>query len=478
MDVASYGDDPLGFVLASYPWGVEGTLLEDYSEPDTWQVELLRKLGDRLKSGANDGATASAIREATKAGHGVGKSALVSWLIQWFASTRPHPQIVVTANTQTQLRTKTWRELSKWHNVLRNKHWFTWTATSFYLTEHPETWAAHAIPWSINNADAFAGTHDENVLIIFDEASGIDKAIWDTAEGAMTTPGAMWCSFGNPTRNSGAFYDCFNRFSHRWGNNTVDSRFAMMANRSQIDEWISDYGFDSDFVRVRVRGEFPVAGSSQLIRRDAIEAAMVEDIPDEAVEGQPLILGVDVARFGDDESVLYMRRGRKHSEPLAYKGVDTMGLADIVSEAILEHSPDAVFVDGGGVGGGVVDRLRQLGHMVDEVNFGLTSFHLLDPDKYANKRAECWDLMRKHIEDGCDIPNDPDLLEQLIAQEYMFDSKNKMLLVAKKDMKKHGLPSPDRADALALTFARPVVPSSRRKRKGKRKGTRSSWRTI
>lgn len=476
-DIAGFVNDPFGFVLYAYPWGKKGTPLENYSRPDVWQEALLKDIRDahirNATRKANKKAVSTAIRRAVKSGHGVGKSALVSWLVQWYISTHPNPQIVVTANTQNQLKTKTWRELSKWHNLLINKDWFTWTATTFYFNEYPETWVAHAIPWSANNPEAFAGTHDENVLIIFDEASGIDQCIWDTCEGAMTTEGAVWCAFGNPTRNSGAFFDCFNKFKHRWKGHTVDSQNAMMASQAQIREWIDDYGYDSDFVRVRVRGEFPVAGSHQLIPRDAVEEGMRTELTLDDVDGQPLIMGVDVARFGDDESVVYIRKGRKHYEPLIYRGIGTMELADAVAELIVDRQPDAVFVDGGGVGGGVVDRLRQMGHFINEVN---SSAKPIDEEKYANKRAEMWDLMRKHLSEICDLPEDYTLVEQLIAQEYFFDNKNRMLLVKKTDMKKQGLPSPDRADALALTFAQPVYATARKRKK--RRGRNTGWRIV
>jgi len=473
-DISAYRDDPWGFVLYAYPWGKEGTALADHTKPDVWQEGVLKKIRDAISSTSSNKDVKAAIREAVKSGHGVGKSAVVSWLVQWFSSCRPHPQIVVTANTQNQLKTKTWRELAKWHKLLINKDWFTWTATSFYFNEHPETWVAHAIPWSANNPEAFAGTHDENVLIIFDEASGIDQCIWDTCEGAMTTNGAIWCAFGNPTRNSGAFYDCFNKLKHRWDGTTVDSRFAVMASDKQIKEWIDDYGFDSDFVRIRIRGEFPISGSCQLIPRDAVEKAMSTELTLEDVEGQPLIMAVDVARYGDDESIIYTRRGRKHNKCLSFQGIDTMGLSDKVSEQIIAMNPDAVFIDGGGVGGGVVDRLRQMGHAVEEVNGANTA---IEEDKYANKRAEMWDLMRKHLGETCSIPKDADLSEQLIAQEYFFDGKNRMILVSKKDMKSQGLPSPDRADALSMTYARPVIAKLVRNKR-RRVSRNTSWRTA
>ena len=256
--LTDYALDPLGFVQAAFPWG-EGAL-EDEQGPDTWQADVLSALGDSLR-GAQE--TNDAVRFAIASGHGVGKTALSAWLVLWFLSTRDHPQVVVTANTAAQLRNKTWRELAKWHRLAANKHWFAWTSERFAFVENPETWFAAAVAWSKDRPEAFAGTHDKHVLMLFDEASAIADEIWDVTEGAMSTPGALWVALGNPTRNSGRFRECFRRYRHRWTTRTVDSRQARKANGAQLKRWVEDYGEDSDFVRVRVRGVFPRAGNSQ-----------------------------------------------------------------------------------------------------------------------------------------------------------------------------------------------------------------------
>ena len=200
-DIAGFYADPLGFVRYAYPWGEPG-LLEREPGPDEWQTSFLRKLGEKIAQGLS---IEGAIRMAIASGHGIGKTALIAWLVQWFMSTREFPQIVVTASTQSQLSSKTWREVAKWHRLLINRHWFNWTATKFAHVRYPETWFAAAIPWSENNADAFAGTHEKYVLIIYDEGNAIADRIWDTTEGALTTPGAIWLAFGNYTKNTGRF---------------------------------------------------------------------------------------------------------------------------------------------------------------------------------------------------------------------------------------------------------------------------------
>jgi len=457
-NIGQFYADPLGFVLFVYPWGQKDTILADFDGPDDWQVAVLKDIRDHLLSG-KPYESLGALLEAVASGHGVGKTALVSWIIQWFISTRPHPQIVVTANTETQLSTKTWRELSKWHKLLINKEWFTWTATKFYQSDNPETWFASAIPWSVDRAEAFAGTHERDVLMIFDEASAIPDPIWETAEGAMTTPGAIWIAFGNPTKNTGRFRECWGKFKHRWKTYQVDSRTAKMAEKEQIDRWVADYGEDSDFVRVRVRGVFPRAGNMQFIGQDIVDAAVRYKA--EGYENFPKILGVDVARHGEAQTVLQVRQGRKAFPSSKYRGLNTMDVASRVSEKINEEDPDYVFVDGAGVGGGVVDRLRQLGHRnIIEVNGGGSPN---DKGRYRFARDEWWGNTKDWLKGGAEIPSDNELLYDLTGPEYSFTAHGQLAIEPKDSMKKRGLASPDCADALTMTFAHGSILPKREK---------------
>lgn len=442
--IEQFVDDPLGFVYFIFPWG-EG-LLKGEAGPDVWQTEILKLIGEKTLS------IQDALRIAVRSGHGVGKSALIAWIIQWFASTRPHPQIVVTANTKPQLETKTWRELAKWHNLALNKHWFTWTATKFYHTSYPETWFAVALPWSKERSEAFAGTHDEHVLVLFDEASAIDDIIWDVTEGAMTTKDAIWLAFGNPTRSTGRFSECFKKFRHRWITREIDSRSAKKANQSQIQKWIEDYGEDSDFVRVRVRGVEPRAGLMQLIPSDIIEAALGKSIHISNYHLAPKVMGVDIARHGDDQSVIFKRQGMAAFEPIKMRIPDNMTVAGRVAQEIDTWKPDGVFIDVG-AGYGVIDRLRQLKYTVIEVPFGNPA---TDEKHYTNKRAEMWSLLRDWLKNGGCIPDDNEIRDDLGGPEYGFDARGRIQLEKKEDMKKRGLASPDCGDALALTFAYPV----------------------
>jgi len=461
QQISKFYGDPLGFVRFAFPWG-KGEL-ERHSGPDAWQIEVLEDLAKGVLSVAEAfkrGEEHEAIRDAISSGHGIGKSALVAWIILWAMSTRPHLNGVVTANTSKQLETKTWRELAVWWKRCVHAHWFEWTATKFYRVGNSETWFVAAVPWTLENTEAFAGTHAEHVLLLMDEGSGIPDAIWEVAEGAQTTGEVIWCAFGNPTRPSGRFRECFEngRFAHRWNTWQIDARECKMANKRQAQEWIDDYGIDSDFVRVRVLGLFPRAGANQFISDDLVrEAKLRRVMPD---PGAPLTLGVDIARFGDDQTVLRWRRGRDAASiaPKKYRNIDGMQTASWIVDAILRTSPDATMIDGNGVGGPVIDRVRALlsesqQRTVFEVQNGAKAANERD---FYNKRAECWWWMREWLETGA-IDDDAGLTEDLTAPEYAYDPRhNKLMLERKDSMKARGVRSPDDGDALALTFAVPV----------------------
>ena len=444
-------DDPLGYVMAAYPWGESGTALAQSDGPDIWQIAELEQVGEHCRSFSTE-----PYRSAIASGHGVGKSALTAWLIEWFASTRPHPQIVCTANTKNQLRTKTWRELAKWHNMSLFREWFTWTATMYYHNDHPDTWFAAALPWNEAKAEAFQGTHEAHVLMIKDEASIVPPIIWETIEGAMTQPGAFDFSFGNPTRNTGEFRSVFpgGKNAHRWRTRVVDSRESKLTNPAQLREWAETYGEDSDFFRVRVKGQFPKQSAMQFIGEDLIQRAQAR----ESIESKhsPLIFGVDVARFGDDRSVILARKGPQILRKDIFTDLDTMQFAAQVARAIDTDQPQAVFVDVVGIGAGVVDRLRQLRYdMVTGVNVGQRA---TKPKEYTNRRAEIWDSAKTWLEEfGClDAKEHAELCAELQAPEYGYDARDRMYLERKEDLKDRGYASPDEADALTLTFAMPV----------------------
>jgi len=435
----NYMDNPKGYV--------SDVLKVEKIEP--WQGKVL----DAIASGET--------RIAVKSGHGIGKTALTSWVTHWFNATRPHPQGVVTANTKSQLETKTWRELAKWNKIARNGHWFDKTATKFALRGSEDTWFTAAIPWSENNSEAFAGTHEKHVLMIFDEASAIPNIIWEVAEGAMTTAGAVWLVFGNPTKNTGRFRECWGKFKHRWWGLAVDSREVSFTDKKQLEDWISDYGEDSDFVRVRVKGQFPRAGTTQFISTEVVHDCIKYECED--YEDFPKIFGVDLARFGDDQSVICIRQGRKVFDLIKWRNQDGMYSAGRIVEAIEEEDPQIVFIDGDGLGGPIIDRVRQLvdSELIFEVQNGLAADKA---ELYFNKRSEMWALTRDALKAKVDLPNDVELEADLTGPEYGFDPKNRIQIEGKKDMKKRGLNSPDCADALIMTYAKPVMKTPEKER--------------
>ena len=460
-DLGRLSSDPLRWVLWAFPWGEEATELAKVHGPEPWQADILGRIRDGLLT------PNQAIQTAVASGHGIGKSALVAWIILWAISTMPDTRGVVTANTENQLRTKTWVELAKWYRLFIAKELFEYSATKLCASdpEHADTWRIDMVPWSERNVEAFAGLHNKGrrILVVFDEASAIPDNIWETTEGALTDEDTqiLWCVFGNPTRNTGRFKECFPGGKHAnvWTTRTVDSRTVSITNKTQIQKWLNSYGEDSDFFKVRVKGEFPRVGALEFISREmAEEAAKRDDSPSNKLF--PLVIGVDVARFGDDETVIVARRGRdaRTHPAVRLRGLDTMQVASRVAQLSDQLGADAIMVDGGGVGGGVIDRLRQLRYHVFEVQFGAKpdGINTVDPGTaVANKRAEIWVAMREWLRGGV-IEDRPDLVEQLASVLYGFNANNAIQLERKEDMKKRGMASPDWADALAVTFAFPV----------------------
>jgi hypothetical protein len=461
-DIASFTHDPLGHVLYAYPWG--SPQLPDKG-PRAWQRKLLTQVGDHL---ADPETRHTPCRIAVASGHGIGKSALISMIVKWGLDTCEDTRIVITANTEGQLLTKTAPEITKWSNLAVTAGWFKPTATALIATQkgHDKQWRADLVTWSANNTEAFAGLHNlgKRIIVIYDEASGIDPKVWEVTLGALTDAGTeiIWIAFGNPTQNTGSFRECFGKARNLWKCHQIDSRTVEGTNKAYLDELVKTYGEESDIVKVRVRGLFPSSSSMQFIDSATVEAARKRGCT--VLRTDPLIYGVDVARFGDDDTVLAKRRGRD-ARSLPWKrwhGANTMQVAgDIAMQAQVEH-PDAIMVDVGNMGAGVIDRLRQLVPDIPifEVAFGgkgrETDWTAGVRVRTANKRSEIWTSMRAWLNHGA-IPNDQRIEDDLIGPEYTYDSDDAVLLERKKDMKKRGLASPDDGDALACTFAEPVA---------------------
>jgi hypothetical protein len=471
IEMADLAEDPLEWVRYSYPWGVGD--LDGFDGPDEWQTGFLNEWGQEIRIRGFDGRTpVSPIRMTTTSGHGVGKSALTAWAVGFIMSTRPMSKGIVTANTSPQLETKTWAEIAKWSKRMITAHWFRITtgrgAMKMVRKTDPENWRVDGMAWRENMPEAFAGLHAATgtPFYIFDEASGIARSIFETAEGGLTDGEPMQFLFSNPTQGEGFFYDTHHDMSHRYKCFRVDSRKAAMTNKKQIEEWIEDYGIDSNFVKVRVLGEFPSASGRQFIPSDIVMAARSSDRVPFYTATDPVIIGVDVARYGGDESTIYIRRGRdgRTHAPKILREIDNVQLAHEIRKINDELMADAINIDAG-QGQGVIDTLRNWGVAnVNEVHFGGTS-----PDEeydnmatYMMAEARDW-LKNPHST----IPDDGVLSNQLTARRYWMvesrkgtaikiESKEEIFRNNEKNAPHSAHKSPDRADGFCLTFAVPV----------------------
>lgn len=460
-------DDPLAFVLFCYPWGKANTPLEHHDGPRGWQRDELLQMGDHLKeqkARMQTGLQPVMWRKAVASGRGPGKSSLVAWKHHWRMSTRLGSTGIVTANTELQLKSRTFAEITKWNTLAINGHWFDATV----LSVRPAPWFKEIVErqlaidtgyyytqgqlWSEENPDAFAGAHNPlGMMLTYDEASGIPTPIWKVSEGFFTEPvlNRFWDAYSNPRRNSGAFFDCFHDAKEFWKTRMLDSRTVEGIDLGLFERMIQQYGIDSDTVRVEILGQFPKQGNRQFISNDLVHDAQKRIIPVDAAA--PLIMGVDIARYGDDQTVIRWRHGRdaRSIPPVRFKNRDNMFVANEVARLIDETNPDAVCIDAGN-GTGVIDRLKEMKYRVHEVWFGASS----TDREWANKRTEMYAEARRWLPGGA-IDEDPALFRDLTAPEYDYYGKaqDQQMLESKEAMKARGMPSPDDGDAFVLTFA-------------------------
>lgn len=472
----SFRWDPLGCVLFSFPWAEPGTEFE-HDQVRSFQRNFLNELAKHLQDPAT---RFKPFRKAVSSGHGIGKSALIGMIVHWAKSTAIDCKVLIAANTGDQLKTKTQPEVSKWFRNAINKDWFDVHVTSIKVTdtEHEQTWRTDFATWSEDNPQAFAGAHNKGkrLVIIFDEAGEIPDTIWKTVEGALTDANTeiIWLAFSQCTKSEGYFFEAvFGNQRHRWRPEAIDSRTVEGTNVEEINESIALYGEESDHVRVRYRGLYPLAGGGKYIDYELVlkaQKALAVAHPDD-----PLIGGVDFAWGGSDDNVLRLRRGAdaRTIPPVKVKGERTKDpavMTGVLSDALskyylcsdgISRKIDMLFLDSAGIAAPVEGRLRALGFgdRIMIVNFGADS---TDP-KFAYMRDLIWGRMKGWMQDGGAIDADLGLAADLQKPILVSDRLQRVKLESKEDMKKRlaklGLEStsPDDGDALALTFSHPVV---------------------
>lgn len=450
--------DPQSWAMFAWDWG-QGDL-KDMDGPRAWQADINEEIRQHLNSENRY----VPLQIAIASGHGIGKSAQMGMVANWGMSCFADCRIVVTANTETQLRTKTSPEIGKWFRSSITSHWFDVQSMSIKAADqsHSDHWRLDFVPWSEHNTEAFAGLHNKDriIILMFDEASKIADSVWEVAEGALTDENTIviWLVFGNPTQNTGRFRECFRKFRKRWIRRQIDSRDVPGTNLTFLNRLVEDHGEDSDVVKKRVRGMFPSASAKQFIATEDVDAAQKVHLRKEQYDFAPKIIGVDPAWTGDDELVIYFRQGL-HSKLLLTmpKNDNDILVANHVARFEDELDADAVFIDLGH-GTGIYSAGITLGR-----TWQLVSFAEKSVDRGClNKRAEMWSNIRKWLKEGGAIdPKDDVLYQDLIGPELVARRDGLLQLESKEDMRARKLPSPNRADALGLTFARPVVAKDR-----------------
>ncbi len=430
--VLRYRDDPVLFVTE-----VLGATPYDY------QAEFLNAIatGERKMS--------------VRSGHGTGKSTSASWAMLWYVLLRFPNKVVVTAPTSSQLFDALFAELKRWINELppHLQQLLNVKSDRVELTSAAAEAFISARTSRAETPEALAGVHSENVLLVVDEASGVPEKVFEAAAGSMSGHSATTILLSNPTRSSGTFYESQTRMSKSWWTRRWSCVDSPLVSEEFVDEMRERYGEDSNAFRIRVLGEFPLADDDTIIPFHLAESAIHRDI--ELTPDIKPIWGLDVARFGTDKTALCKRYGSVVTEIRAWQGLDLM---QTVGRVMAEYEglspstrPSEILVDSIGVGGGVVDRLRELGAPVRGIN---VSEAPAMGHTYMNLRSELWFKAKGWLEDrSCKLPKDEQLLAELTAIRYSFTSSGKMKAESKDEMRKRGLKSPDLADALCLTMA-------------------------
>lgn len=428
-------------------------------EPDGWQQDVLEMFPHSP-------------RMAMKACKGPGKTAVLAWLCWNFLATRIRPKMAAVSISAENLADNLWTEMAKWRGrskFLQSR--FTWTKTRIFCNDFPEEWWMSARTWpktadASAQADTLAGLHADNLMFVIDEAGGVPDAVMAAAEAGLANATgdneAHIVIAGNPTHLSGPLYRACTSERSLWRvvEITSDPDDPKRSSRVSI-EWartqIQKYGRDNPWVLVNVFGKFPPSSLNALIGPDEVREAMKRYHRPEEYAGAAKILGVDVAREGDDKSVIFPRQGIVAMVPTALRNVDSLQGAGRVSHIWKEIDADACFVDNtGGFGAGWIDQLRQLGRAPIGVHFAGKAQSV----QFVNKRAEMLWQACEWVKEGGALPDIPELVEEMTAHTYFF--KGDAIQLTEKDQVKAQIGrSPDYFDGLGLTFAYPVTPIAR-----------------
>jgi len=417
-------------------------------EPDDWQIKVLEDLARHTKV-------------SVRSGQGVGKTGVEAVALLWFLSCFKYARVVATAPTRQQLHDVLWAEVSKWQSkspLLRRI--LSWTKTRIYVVSQEERW--FAVARTATKPENMQGFHEDNMLFIIDEASGVADSIMEAINGTLSGENNKLLMCGNPTKTSGTFFDSFHRDRDRHKCHVVSSRNSKRTNKENIEFLVLKYGEESNVVRVRVDGEFPLQDDSAFINISTIEAAISKE-PD--LNGN-ITFGVDVARYGDDKTVIAKKEGDAITTPVVKHGQNLMRtVGDIVQlyRQTLKTRPQykgriTINIDDTGLGGGVTDRLEEVKieeklHKMDinPVNNGGRVDNKDAAENYANMGTWLWAKLRDELQGGSLVlPNDTELVAQLSTRKYTLNSKGKIILESKDAMKKRGIPSPDKGDAVTL----------------------------
>ncbi|MBS0520534.1 MAG: hypothetical protein JSR90_17695 [Proteobacteria bacterium] len=420
--------------------------------PDPWQDEVLEAFPERP-------------RLAMKACKGPGKTAVEAWLAWNFLLTRPHPKVAATSITADNLADNLWAEMAKWRQrAPLLQHAFEWTRTRIFARQHPETWWMSARTWtksadSQQQGQTLAGLHADHILFILDESGGIPDAVMASAEAALSScEEGHIVQAGNPTHLEGPLWRACTTERTLWHVTEItadpdDPRRSSRVKATWAREQIQKYGRDNPWVLVNVFGRFPPGSLNTLIGPDECRAATKRFYRPEEYASAARVLGVDVARFGDDASVIFPRQGIAAFTPLRFRNIDGTQGAGAVARKWQDWGADAAFIDDtGGWGASWIDNLRRLGRQ--PVGIGFAS-RPNDP-RYENKRTEMYFEAVEWIKAGGALPDCPELIAALSQTTYSFRG-DRLLLEPKDQVKQRLGHSPDDADAFALTFAQPVA---------------------